>query len=157
MAGKDAPIFVIGYQRSGTTLLQAMLGSHPRIASLPETYFFYRVADHADYFGDLADDENLGRALHEALNPQVDLLADCDFVEQRIIERARGGPRTYAGLMDAIMSDFAERTGKARWSEKSAGQSIDVAWDLFSDAQVVYIVRDPRDVVASSLRAPGLE
>ncbi len=28
---KERPIFIIGYERSGTTLLMAMLGCHPRV------------------------------------------------------------------------------------------------------------------------------
>jgi hypothetical protein len=152
-----APIFVIGYQRSGTTLIQALLGAHPRIAAPPETYFFFRVADQAEYFGDLSGDANLSRALYEALNPPVDLFADCGFDQDRLLARAKEGPRTYAALFDTIMSDFAARAGKQRWSEKSAGQPIDAAYSLFPDAQVVHMVRDPRDVVASSLQAPGME
>jgi hypothetical protein len=153
-APPEAPIFVIGYQRSGTTLLQALLGAHPRIAAPPEIYFVYRVADHAEYFGDLADDSNLERALHEALNPAVDIFADCGFDEARLLERAKAGPRTYGALLDAMLSDFAERSGKQRWSEKSPGQPIDSVLELFPHAQILHIVRDPRDVVASSLRAP---
>ena len=48
----DLPIFVIGFQRSGTTLLQSLLGAHPRIAAPPETHYIARVAHLADYFGD---------------------------------------------------------------------------------------------------------
>lgn len=33
-------IFVVGCPRSGTTLLQGMLASHPRMLSFPETHFF---------------------------------------------------------------------------------------------------------------------
>ena len=33
-------VFLVGAPRSGTTWLQAMLGSHPAIATGPETHFF---------------------------------------------------------------------------------------------------------------------
>ncbi|NJL55543.1 sulfotransferase [bacterium] len=33
------PLFLVGCPRSGTTLLQSMLASHPQIASFPETKF----------------------------------------------------------------------------------------------------------------------
>lgn len=147
----DAPIFVVGFQRSGTTLLQALLGAHGRIAAPPEVYFVARVADHADYFGDLRDDANLEAALREALHPPLDLLAECGFDFDRLLARARAGPRTYAALLDAMLTDFAERQGKNRWAEKSAGQPLGAVMDLFPAAKAIHIVRDPRDVIASSL------
>src|SRR5262249_42608174 len=39
------PIFVTGVPRSGTTLLAAMLGAHPRLVCGPENYFFQCLAD----------------------------------------------------------------------------------------------------------------
>ena len=33
-------VFIIGSARSGTTLLQSMLASHPEVYSFPETHFF---------------------------------------------------------------------------------------------------------------------
>ena len=132
-------------------MLQALLGAHPEIAAPPEVYFVTRVSEHADYFGDLGVDANLASALHETLNPPLDVLVDCGFDEERLFERAKRGPRTYAGLLDAVLSDFAERDGKRRWVEKSAGQSIQPVLGLFPDARVIHIFRDPRDVVASSM------
>lgn len=150
----STPIFVIGMARSGTTLLQACLGAHPRIAGPPETYFAARIADLRDFYGDLAEDTRLRRALHDTL--EIPLLEPLGLDPDAIFERARAGPRDYAGLFDAVMSSIAAAWGKARWSDKSPGQRAAWAWSLFPEAQVVHIVRDPLDVVASSIAAPWM-
>ena len=46
----SGPVFVVGPDRSGTTLMQALLGSHPNIAMPPKasnmwTYFYDRYGD----------------------------------------------------------------------------------------------------------------
>ncbi|MGH2759169.1 MAG: sulfotransferase family protein, partial [Actinomycetota bacterium] len=154
VSGNDVPIFVVGFQRSGTTLTQALLGAHSRIGAPPEMHFVFRVARFAGRYGDLTDDDNLRSVVHDALNPPANLFAECGYDEDRIFERARRGDRTMRSVLDAVMSDFAERRGKARWSEKSPGQSMAQVESLFPDAQIIHIVRDPRDVIASSLATP---
>src|SRR5436309_3360296 len=46
MTDRLPPIFVVGFSRSGTTLLQALLGAHSRISAPPEIAFFARVWRH---------------------------------------------------------------------------------------------------------------
>lgn len=40
----DSPVFIVGFPRSGTTLLEQMLDAHPRLQSMDENPFFDRLA-----------------------------------------------------------------------------------------------------------------
>jgi hypothetical protein len=40
---EPARIFLVGFPRSGTTLLQSLLAAHEEVVSLPETFFFARA------------------------------------------------------------------------------------------------------------------
>jgi hypothetical protein len=152
---RNDPIFVVGAGRSGTTLLQALIGSHPRIAAPPETHFLRRMMIGASSWGDLHDDSKLRAAVTYAVAAPA--LQANGFDADRILERAKRGPRTLAGVLDAMMSDFAERQGKVRWSEKSPMQPSWLIWEELPEAQVVHIVRDPIETIASNLTKTGID
>jgi len=42
---RNSPIFIVGFPRSGTTLLEQMLDAHPGLQSMDENPFFNRLAD----------------------------------------------------------------------------------------------------------------
>lgn len=71
----NGPIFVVGAPRSGTTLLQYMLRSHPRI-SLPtsESHFFIPLYRNQASFGDIKQVENVRRVLGEMHRISADFL-----------------------------------------------------------------------------------
>jgi hypothetical protein len=148
-------IFVAGSARSGTTLLQSALGAHERIAAPPEIYFATRIWSLSDYYGDLRDDVALERAVRATLD--FALLESLGLDITAILAEAKAGPRTYGGLLDTVMRHIATRRGKARWSDKTPWQAPAIAWELAPQAQVIHIVRDPRDVIASSVEAPWIE
>ena len=148
---EERPIFVVGTARSGTTLLQAALGAHERIAGPPEVHYILRIARLADFYGDLADDANLQRAARDALD--TPLLRPVDVDHDEVLRRARRTP-TYAGLLDAVMSTIASSWGKPRWSEKTPGQPATEVWSLFPEACVIHIVRHPVAVITSHRRTP---
>ncbi|MCA9601633.1 MAG: sulfotransferase [Polyangiales bacterium] len=160
----DAPIFVVGNRRSGTTMLRLMLASHPRIGIPPEAGFavvlgwkygrvwFRDVANLEpfldDYFAlDNAKDWELSRGdLHKAL----ELALPCSF--PTIVERIY---RAY------LARKFP---GKPRWGDKTTGLQEHAAElaAYFPHAQFVHIVRDGRAVAASykgvhHLAASGIE
>src|SRR5947208_2590685 len=149
---EDRPIFVVGAHRSGTTLLQALLGAHPRIGAPPEIGFYSRVWAHRAEFGDLSDDAALRAVVEFTLNRRT--LQEAGFDVESVYARARAGERSYAGVLRAVMTDFAVQQGKARWCEKTPLQPVAWLWEQFPSAQLVHIVRDPRDSVASHRNMP---
>jgi hypothetical protein len=148
----ERPIFVVGYQRSGTTLLQSLLGAHPRIAAPPEIHFWLRIVDLADHWGDLSIDARAATVVHELLDAPLGMLDGAGFDEAELTAAFLRTDRSYAALLTTAMSDFARRHGKQRWSEKSPHQRPARIWSLLPTAQILHIVRDPRDVAASETK-----
>lgn len=153
VADADAPsiserVFLVGCPRSGTTLLQSMLMSHPRVESFPETKFF------AHGFG--------GRrrwVLHETLRGWYlcYLLAHW-LVENGYMEWGEVYNLPVSWSRDRMVEVFrdtldhlANESGKDVWVEKTPRHLhfIDVICDHLPDAKFVHIVRDGRAVVAS--------
>ncbi len=122
----SAPIFVVGCHRSGTTLLRLILDSHPNISCGPETLFLTEFAER------IVGERNWPHFAHY------------------------GFPRDYwlrqiAAMFDRFQSDYAARRGKARWADKTPryALSVGVVAEMFPDCQIVHLIRDGRDVVAS--------
>lgn len=143
------PVFIGGLDRTGTSLIYALLASHPSIAMSRRTNwwtFFY------DRFGDLADDANLDRCLatmrryrrHRRLDPDWERLR-ADFV---------AGERGYARLFALMEEQHAARLGRPRWGDKSlhTERYADRVFEHFPDARIIHMVRDPRDRYASVLK-----
>jgi hypothetical protein len=135
-----APIFIGGMFKSGTTLLRAMLGQHSAIASGLETYWF-------DWDWSQRDSGEMRQVLAR-LADYFDMDADAVFA---LAESAA----TSEDFLSRLMDEVARRRGKQRWAEKTPGNiaHIDRIWKAWPGAQVIHILRDPRDVFASLVEA----
>lgn len=150
------PIFVVGCPRSGTTMLQLMLHAHPRIAIPPETRFVLEGYRRRKEFGDLRLPEHrraLARwILHTKTTRAYDLGLDADAVEAEIV----AGPPTLGSALGIVFRAYARRFGKPRWGDKRPAyvDNLDLILTLFPDAQIITIIRDGRDCVASLKEMP---
>lgn len=152
---EPGPVFVVGMNGSGTSMLTECLGRHPGLYAFPgETRMIPHLITEQDRFGDLTVDENF-RNLWEYINRSVpDFLIFNDHKPLDLPPDWRQCPRTLADLLDAIFRRFAADTGKSRWCEKSPNNSehITSLSQLFPNSSFVHIIRDGRDCAASTHR-----
>lgn len=145
----DGPIYVGGAERSGTSLLYALLTSHPNIAMMRRTnlwtYFYGQ-------YGDLARPENFERCLAAMMRYKRLVVLRPD--PERIRREFLAGPPTYARLFALIGQHHAERAGKPRWGDKSLNTEryADAIFAAYPEARIIHVLRDPRDRFASALK-----
>ncbi|MFG1851379.1 sulfotransferase family protein [Actinomadura geliboluensis] len=150
------PIIVLGCPRSGTTLLQQMLHSHPGIAFPSETRFVHVAYERRHEFGDLEQEANR-RALAEWITGGADTkFPVLDLDAARVVEEIVHGPPTLGSALAAVFRAYARRHGKPRWGDKrpSYFRRVPMLQRMFPDAQFVHLVRDGRDAVSSLMRMP---
>lgn len=155
LALKERPIFVIGAERSGTTLLMAMLGCHPRIA-VPEVAWFYpRFRPYLYTYGALTEKDNMQVLLEEMIFGLKTPFWEMDVNPRTIVDelQALAKEPSFAGAYDAILTRFAQESGKPRWGEKTPYNLFYIKEILedFPNAQFVFITRDGRDASADYL------
>lgn len=145
---KNKPFFILGSQRSGTTMLRLILNRHSRLAVPHESKFIMAFYPRLRGYGDLSDLSNVKRLLgdiadHRAVR-EGQLLTDPSAVLSRDVT-------SFPKLIDAIMTEKARQMGKVRWGDKTPYYitHIDKLWELFPDSKIVHLVRDGRDVVVS--------
>jgi hypothetical protein len=143
------PVFIGGAERSGTSLLYALLTSHPNISLTRRTNLW---AYFNNQYGDLGRPENLERCLAALMRYNRFLVLKPDPEEIRQ-EFWKGQP-SYGRLFEIIWKQFARRTGKSRWGDKSLNSErfADEIFRAFPNARILQIIRDPRDRYASALK-----
>ncbi len=153
------PLFIVGSARSGTTLLQYMLRSHPEI-SLPtgESHFFIPFYKRRKEYGDLTNIRNIKSLLtdlYKTKKPFFDeemhgIRFDADtLASQMHLEGRSSVPEIISGIFEA--NAIAE--GKSRWGDKTPYYilHLDTLLEMFPNAQFVHLIRDGRDCALSML------
>jgi len=126
--GSERLIFVGGCPRSGTTLIQNMLDSHPDIFGGPE-------------FLHLQDVIELRKKLRRSISVGwIDLFCSYEDLDGHL-----------RALIQNILLPLADKHGGKYMSEKSPDNILAFSElvELFPEAHFIHIVRDPRAIVSS--------
>jgi hypothetical protein len=149
-----SPIFIVGANRSGTTLLRLILNAHSHLA----------IPEEVVYFGSSL----AGVPIERWRNPGLSEEAYTSFVMQfldnvceplgeidreELLEQILVGRPDFRRPYQCVLEAWANRQGKARWGEKTPGNLfyVDIIHDMFPDARFIHLVRDPRAGVSSML------
>ena len=157
MTNCPKPIFIVGANRSGTTLLRLLLNAHSRIG-IPEELVYFDSA-----IGGIPIErwQSPGLSVKQFETLVDEFIAKtCKILEgfntRRLREVILEGPQTLRRPYEATLVEWARSQGKARWGEKTPGNLFyaDVLHEMFPEAQFIYVVRDPRAGVNSMQKAP---
>jgi Flp pilus assembly protein TadD len=127
-SGLSGHTFIIGFPRSGTTLLEQILASHPGVVALDESGALGLAADHL-----IADDVGLAA------------------LERLTADAARDCRRAY---WDRVSRELASDLAGKVFVDKNPLNSVrlPIIAKLFPEATIIFAERDPRDVVLSGYR-----
>lgn len=146
-------ILVVGVGRSGTSLLQSMLGSHSAVTFPPETGYLRRYLPHRTI-------ERVARsggmdAVRAVLQDDPNLHRLPFGIDALLSSWPQEGPVTDASMYDRIRELMAETTGKPRVGDKDPRliEYLPLVKAHWPDAFVLHIIRDPRDVLLSKKKA----
>ena len=149
MRSKKGPVFVAGPERSGTSLMYALLASHPNIAMSRRTNMW---THYYNQYGDLSNQANFERCLSMMMRYKRLIKLNPD--PERIRREFWTGEQTYSRLFALLEEHFAEQLGKPRWGDKSLNTERYTAliFDAYPGARILHMLRDPRDRYSSSLK-----
>jgi hypothetical protein len=133
-----------------------MLHAHPRIAMPPETRFVLAAYRARNGYGDLRVEANRQALARAITGDRKTLFYDLGLDAQEVVAEITGGPPTIGSVFGTIFRAYARRFGKPRWGDKRPGyyDCIPGLLRMFPDAQIVHLIRDGRDCVASLKSMP---
>lgn len=121
-----SPIFIVGFPRSGTTLLEQMLDAHPALQSMDERPFFNTLDDQLEDYG-------------------FELPHDMHRLDQHLCDELR------KGYLSLVCSKITRR-----WDTRLVDKNpLNMSWlplihRLFPEAQFILALRHPCDVMVSN-------
>lgn len=153
------PIFIVGAPRSGTTLLQRMLRSHPNICSpTGESHFIIPLYKNQRKYsldspeGIKAVLEEMRRISREFVEEDLHgLVFDTDSLAKEFHEM---GVKSVIDVITALFEKNMRGEGKRRWAEKTPYYILhmETILELYPESQFIHIIRDGRDSALSMLK-----
>lgn len=153
--GIVARVFVVGCPRSGTTLVQSLLASHPTIHSFPESHFFALAVPRIWWI------RTLGLPSPYVEKGLKKFLVNADLLEMEVffpkgLSRLRFVCWTQSFMR--ILDEATSRLEKTIWVEKTPRHLhyIKLIQKLVPNPRFIHVLRSGYDTVASLFRVTNV-
>ena len=148
-------VFIVGSGRSGTTLLRNILEKHPKINVSPELKFFDVILANRQkliFFDHKTKSERLVQRICEKYKQSEDPLWKKFNLEESKLLKNLDLSGSYRDIFLKIWGYFSTNPGAPIWIEKTPSNVffLDNIIRYFSQAKIINMVRDGREVVASA-------
>lgn len=149
------PVFIVGVGRSGTSLLQSMLDAHSKITFLPETHFYRNYVSAKKKRAQL---EQAGAENFKNLLASDEDFKRVNISTDKLLENYLSGEEEFnlEEVYRTMLEQYLLEHPETHFVGDKDPRNIDYLESLyksFPDAKVLHIVRDPRDVLSSRMKA----
>ena len=144
------PFFLVGFQRSGTTLLRLMMNAHPEIGIPHDSAeLWLRYRKQLDKYDHL-------RTVQSAIALIQDLLAEprieawqTPLPKEALLSEPL--PTNFPAIMDRFHQVYVRFHGKKFWGDKNTGNltELDQLNVMFPACKIIHLIRDGRDCALS--------
>jgi hypothetical protein len=146
-------LFIVGCQRSGTTLLQRVVDAHPQVAVFNQTGW---IPDSFERRTGLTPEGLVTPLLIPAMLERRQFrkgLKKVGLSRKELEGLLEGGPVAYAGFVTDVFNFYGQRQGKALVGDKTPRyvRTLRTLHGLWPQARFVHVVRDGRDVCLSTV------
>lgn len=147
----ESPVFIVGVDRSGTTLLTMMLDMHSQLWIPNESHFIVNFYEKYQDVAELKCKEFRKNIVSEILNERYVREWNIDISLDKVDV---SDCRSLSDIIGAFYKSCAVSKGKIFWGDKTPRYlvHVDVLNKLFPKSRFIHIVRDGRDVAESISR-----
>jgi hypothetical protein len=147
----DAPIFLTGFARSGTTWVNRLMQDYFDAGFANEGQFIISFGMRIQRYGDLRILRNRERLLRDLARDRFFSILSSNYKVDMDWNRITVRAGAFAEIVKEILAQIAEQTGKHRIGSKYPvfGRYLGLLNDLFPDCKVIHVIRDGRDCALS--------
>lgn len=141
----DAPIFIVGNPRSGSTLLASLLDRHEVFASGPETHFFEQLGRPKLRWALRHWPTGAAEAVCSLEVHEVPVHESFGIHRSEILDHLGSRQPSVQAMLESLTNVNADRHGATRWVEKTPGhvRHLEAIRALYPRAIIVESARHP--------------